>query len=190
MKDSIETGVFRGTGAAINISLGYVPDFVMIANHTDGDKIWMGHPKQRIMPFSGGGTNPTVAGDTIVGATSGARAIVTEVVLDSGSFAGGDAAGWFILDEESKTGTFGSENVYVLGDGGADDATVTVDVTSTQDIDTEVASATGNNGVTAYLGAAGTAAKGFTVGSTIAEDAKLFVFTAGRSSRFVNANSL
>lgn len=32
-------GTVTGTGAAINISVGFVPDYVIIANTTDGDTV-------------------------------------------------------------------------------------------------------------------------------------------------------
>ena len=33
-------GSYTGTGSAINVPIGWVPDFVMIVNVTDGDIIW------------------------------------------------------------------------------------------------------------------------------------------------------
>jgi hypothetical protein len=39
MKQIIKTGVVTGTGAAITISLGFVPDHVRIVNITDGDQV-------------------------------------------------------------------------------------------------------------------------------------------------------
>lgn len=51
-------------------------------------------------------------GDTVTGSTSGATGVVARVVLESGTFAGGDAAGRLILS--STTGTFAaSENLQV-----------------------------------------------------------------------------
>ena len=35
----IQIGYIHGTGAAINVSLGYIPDAVQITNVPDGDKI-------------------------------------------------------------------------------------------------------------------------------------------------------
>lgn len=37
MKGQIKTGTYTGTGAAINVELGFSPDFVMLWNVTDGD---------------------------------------------------------------------------------------------------------------------------------------------------------
>ena len=61
--------------------------------------------------FTSGGTYEIVAGDTITGATSGATATVFDVVLTSGSWAGGDAAGVLWLNGQS--GTFSAENLNV-----------------------------------------------------------------------------
>lgn len=173
------SGEVVGNGAAINVELGYIPDLVIITNATDGDKIHMGYPNRMAIPFSGGGTTEIVAGDLIEGATSGATARVKSVLLYSGTWAGGDAAGFFIIERETLTGTFESENVFV--GSGTDDATVTVNVTHTVDIDTEVASATGNAAISGYVGVDATNAKGFTIGSTIAEEAKLLRWAALRN---------
>jgi hypothetical protein len=50
-------------------------------------------------------------GDTITGSVSGATAVVTRVVIESGSIGSGDASGRFIFS--SQTGTFASENIDV-----------------------------------------------------------------------------
>lgn len=39
MKQIIKTGKVTGTGAAINIPLGFVPDYVKVVNATDADQI-------------------------------------------------------------------------------------------------------------------------------------------------------
>lgn len=170
-----------GNGAAINVELGWIPDLVIVTNVTDGDKITIGYPNRMAIPFSSGGTNEIAAGDVITGATSGATATVAKVLLYSGTWAGGDAAGFFIIERDSLTGTFGSENVFGEAAGATNDATVTANVTHSVDIDTEVAGATGNAAISGYAGSAGSAAKGFTIGSTVAEEAKLLRWTAFRN---------
>jgi len=195
MFPNTEMRILRGTGAAINVELGYIPDWAMVVNHTDGDKIHIGFPSMSIIPFTSGSL-ALVQGDQIKGATSGATARVVQQILDSGTYAGGDAAGWIIIDIETKSGTFQTENVYNNSDStaGTDDASITVDVTSTIDVDTEVAGATGNAAITAYLGSSASAAKGVTIGSTISEDAKLLMCVFARSgpgvTGQVGANSL
>jgi hypothetical protein len=52
---------------------------------------------QYTLSFDSGGTAEIVSGDTIVGETSGAEGLVISVSLDSGSWAGGNAAGTLTL---------------------------------------------------------------------------------------------
>lgn len=40
MKGNIKIGEYTGTGAAINVSCGFEPDYVRIWNATDGDTCW------------------------------------------------------------------------------------------------------------------------------------------------------
>jgi hypothetical protein len=187
MQSNIATGYIRGTGAAVNVSIGFVPDMVRVMNLTDGDlwtEAYLGGGRS-IMPFSSGGTNAIAALDYIKGATSGARAQVLGVILDSGSFAGGDAAGWLLLDHRNKSGTFQSENIVHCDSRGntlnseTDNATVTVDVQANNASAAAVATATGNSAITAYYGSS-SASDGFTLGSTVSEDAKLIFYIAHR----------
>lgn len=181
MKGQIKVGYVVGTGAAQNVSLGWVPDYVKLVNLTDGDKVTEAFLTQT-MAFSSGGTTEITAGSVIKGATSNATAVVRQVLLASGTWAGGDAAGFFIL--ENVSGTFASEAVYIYNDStsGADDATGAAVVTPNIDYDTEVASATGNAAISRYAGST-TAAVGFTIGSTISEDNDLLGYFAVRSDQ-------
>lgn len=43
MLPNFRSGVVTGTGAAINVSLGWVPDLVVVTNYTDGDQIDLWH---------------------------------------------------------------------------------------------------------------------------------------------------
>lgn len=63
------------------------------------------------LAFTSGGTYVIAEGDTITGATGGATAVITRVVLTSGSWANGDAAGTLIF--ASQTGTYQAENLNV-----------------------------------------------------------------------------
>lgn len=182
----IATGYQVGNGAAINVELGWIPDTVEIWNLTDGDradKAFLGGGK-KIMPFSGGGTSEIEVGDTITGATSGATAKVVEILLYSGSWSGGDAAGFFVVRD--LDGTFGSENVKLPG--GTDDATVTAAVNHSFSIidsgsgATDIAATTGNGAIAAYEGTSAGYKQGFTIGSTIAEEAKLLYYVAMRGA--------
>lgn len=40
MANNVEIGSYTGTGAAINIELGFVPEYVRVVNTTDGDAAW------------------------------------------------------------------------------------------------------------------------------------------------------
>lgn len=72
---------------------------------------WVNVPLGKELSFTSGGTTEIAEGDTITGATSGATATVKRVVLTSGTWAGGTAAGKFII--HTQTGTFQAENLNV-----------------------------------------------------------------------------
>ena len=64
------------------------------------------------LEFDSGGTTVIAVGDTITGATSEATGVVAHVILDSGTWAGGDADGKLFLS--SVSGTFeNNENLDV-----------------------------------------------------------------------------
>ncbi len=79
--------------------------------HVKSASGWTAVSLGREVSFTSGGTYTMVAGDTITGATSGATAVLTKVILVSGTFAGGDAAGRLFF--ASQTGTFQAENLNV-----------------------------------------------------------------------------
>lgn len=178
---SVRTGLLLGTGAAVNISLGWVPKRIDLVNLTDGDILTIGYTDKMIAFTSGGVAAQPAAGAYITGITSGARAKIRDVLLVSGTFAGGDAAGWFIADAEDVTGTFQSENVTFTGSASAaDDATVVAQVEHGIKIDTAAASVVTTSGLLAYVGSA-TTSKGFTIGSVVNESGKLLRWTAFRN---------
>ena len=184
MKGQPVIGVTVGNGAALNIELGFVPECVHLYNATDGTPYTIAYLNW-VVPFSGGGTTEITAGSTIEGATSSATAVVKQVLLYSGTWAGGDAAGFFELVEGSLVGTFGSENVYISSDttSGIDDATVTVNVVHNVAVAAAAAGATGNSAISRYEGTAAGFAKGFTIGSSLATEAKLLRYAAYRSDQ-------
>ncbi len=179
--ESFKSGIVVGNGAAINVETGWIPDRVELYNCTDGTIFTVGFPNLMVIPFSGGGVNELSVGDTITGATSGATAILKQVLLYSGTWAGGDAAGFFTAARDDIVGTFGSENVVGEVAAATDDATVTVQVTHGYDSDTEIAAA--NTDLIAYVGVAGSNAKGFTIASGKATEAKLLRWSAWRDDR-------
>lgn len=185
--DGFKCGWEVGTGSAINVQVGFIPDRVEIINVTDGDRIDI-YTRGRAMAFTSGGTNTIAAGSVLTGATSGATLRVRQVLLASGTWAGGDAAGFFIADEEDVSGTFTSENVYIssgvnlANPVGTNDATVTVDTDYEVVITTAVASGTPSGTITAYAGSQSSGyAKGFTIGATTSESGKLLRWFAQRA---------
>jgi len=181
--ESFKSGEVVGNGAAINVELGWIPDRVEVYNATDGDVFTVGFCNRLVIPFSGGGTNVLAAGDTITGATSGATAVIESVLLYSGTWAGGDAAGFFVAERDNIVGTFQSENVVGEAAAATDDATVTVQVEHGYNSDTEIASVTTTSALLGYVGASGSNSKGFTIGSVVAEEAKLLRWCAWRNDR-------
>lgn len=72
---------------------------------------WTAVALGRELSFTSGGIYVIAEGNTITGATSGATAVITRVLLETGSWAAGTAAGRLIF--ASDTGTFQSENLNV-----------------------------------------------------------------------------
>lgn len=180
----VATGFIRGTNAAINVELGWIPDFVQIINLTDGDKIHM-NALATVLLFTSGGVDEIKAGAKLHGNTSDATATIRQVILDSGTWAGGDAAGWFILDPTTQVDNFDAAETAYREDVDSDgDDKVTLTAAEDQDgldIDTEVAATTtAATNIAAYIGARESNAKGFTIGATISEDTKLLFYVAFR----------
>lgn len=170
-------GFIHGTGAALNISIGFIPDVVDVINWTDGDLITKGILAE-VVAFTSGSL-AIKAGDTITGLTNtNVVGVVDQVILDSGSWAGGDAAGWLVFKSRAIVGTFGSENAEV-NDSGNNDLTVAAQVQKGVAIAAAVASATGNAAITAYRGDAdNNYPVGFTIGSTVSANGDLLFWEA------------
>ena len=89
---------------------------------------WVNVPLGEELAFTSGGTTEITEGqvlDGLVGGTPG-QATITRVMLESGTWLGGDAAGKFIM--ASHTGTFEAGGVQVSGSG--DLATITGNATA------------------------------------------------------------
>jgi len=163
-----------GTGAAIDVPLGGIPLTAELHNVEDGDRIDTFF-RGKVIAFTSAGTFEIKKGMKIQGATSGATALIRDVLVKSGTFAAGDAAGVFIIDhiDSNNVGTFGSENVFVPGNSassGSNDATVVVAANiSGEAITTAVAQGTV---LTAYVGNQSNA-PGITIGTTGSENDKL-----------------
>lgn len=84
------------------------------------------------LAFTLGGANAVEfkVGDTIYGSTSDGAAVITDIRLTSGTWAGGDAAGTLCL--KTQTGTFQSEKINNVGAADVtDNGTITGDSTKT-----------------------------------------------------------
>ena len=182
MDGDFKCGFLMGNGAAINVSLGWIPDFVRVVNLTDGDETHEG-TCQKIFTFTSGGTATPVAGDVLVGATSGATVKIREMLtLSSGTFAGGDAAGSFIARVDECVGIItDTENMYIQGGTSTNDLTLTTGFPKqyTTKIAAAVADETTDT-ITAYVGST-TESKGFTIAAGIAEEAKVLAYQAYRN---------
>lgn len=180
---SVRTGFLVGAGAAVNVSLGWIPKRVDVHNITDGSVALTGFPAKLIQFNTAGPAVPT-AGMKILGATSGATARIKDIFLVSGTYAGSNGAGYFVCDPEEIVGTFGTENVsYSTSAAVIADAAVVVQVDELGQYTTgsagPVLSTAATTGLVAYAGDS-THAKGFTIGSTIAASAKRLRWTAFR----------
>jgi len=74
---------------------------------------WVAQTLGRSIAFTSGGTTEITEDTVLEGDNSGATATVKRVILTSGSWAGGDAAGRMILT--SQSGTFQAENLDIQG---------------------------------------------------------------------------
>jgi hypothetical protein len=93
----------------------------------ESDTGWQAVPLGFEIPFNTG-TNVVSEGETITGLTSGATALVTRVILESGSWSSGDAEGRLILS--NLTGEFETaELLQVSGSSKATSATAQTEIT-------------------------------------------------------------
>lgn len=72
---------------------------------------WVQVSLGREVAFTSGGPTEPIEGQTVTGATSTATGVIGRVIVTSGTWAGGDAAGRLIL--KSQTGAFQSENINI-----------------------------------------------------------------------------
>lgn len=96
MQPTIRTGSYVGDAAAQNIELGFVPDYVLVWNETDGDTKWEW--------FSG--MTDTHALQSINNGTTQFSRITADGISAYPGTEGGDAAGFSVgtaLSENTKT---------------------------------------------------------------------------------------
>ena len=187
-----------GTGAAVTVALGFIPDWVRITNITDDDIIHEG-PLERVLAFDGGGGGGRElrGGQRIQGSTADKpTALIRDVVVTSGTWAGGNAAGFIILDLDEKPGAFeNDENLAVatqvgnrlIGEHTFEGNYATVNGVGPSAIALEHGSSghakgATNDTIAAAYGTAGSASKGITFGVGVSESGKLLAVHAWRES--------
>ena len=181
-----------GTGAVLNVELGFIPDYVKVVNVSDRDAIYEG-PLNPVLAFTSGGTEELKGGMIIVQSDApGTYAVVKDVIVQSGTWAAGNAAGYIVLENDGAAGTFGNSKVLavaparqnpLMAPGGASGDFATTGTTAYVDTDVKIAAAVGpkanaNEAISAYAGTIADApdtgtAKGVTLGSAISENDKL-----------------
>jgi hypothetical protein len=75
------------------------------------------------LAFDGGGTTALTVGELITGGTSGATGLITSIVLSSGTWAGGDAAGSVTLRKRNNIAFQNNDVLTGSTSGGTADAT-------------------------------------------------------------------
>jgi len=177
-----------GTGAALNVELGFIPSFVEIWNE-DRDVLWQA-PLNTMIAFDGGGNTSDSSIELTPGmeiAETGdgdAYGVIEDIFLTSGSWAGGNAAGVIVLSLEGQGGTW-TDNA-VIGVRAQKGAPATGDYATVNGaakgnvtkIDTQVRASAANETVVPYRGASGEEALGITIGSVISEDNKILIVRA------------
>lgn len=195
------SGITVATAGPDNVEVGFIPDIVKLWKFNGtvpAVNVWI---RAKFCAFTSGGTYEIKAGDVIQGATSKlVRAEVRRVVVTSGSWAAGDAAGFLIWQDWNQNGNFGSENVDLLasgstvahggGVGTANVATVTAQTelgnfalsgaaTPAESTFTYVTPA---NGIQPYSGSAGSTSEGFTITATLATAGDIWFWEASRGT--------
>lgn len=100
---------FNNTVYAWRDNVGQTKGIMYKSSATGWQEVNLGHR----LPFTTGGTTAILPGNTVVGGTAGASAVVRKVVMTSGSWAAGSAAGYLILD--FPTGEFRDERLKIGG---------------------------------------------------------------------------
>lgn len=180
----MKSGVIKGAGAAVNIDCGFIPNLVMLNNARGSAEtltVWDGYS---VLGFDSG-SEEILAGDMLQDASASGTFEVVSVTLLTGSWAGGDAAGF--MEIVGDTGTITNNNelnrvaanppgpVRTAASGVAtiDGSVVPFDI----DIDTEVGTPA-SRFVVPYRGVAGTTAKGFTIAAGAAVSGEYVRWTA------------
>jgi len=189
-------GNVYGTGAVIYLDCGFVPDVITVYNATDGDEFDKAFLRKRFIPFTSGGVQEPKAGDELTGDTTHARVVIEQVLKVSGTWAGGDAAGFFVVDVlNHKKGNvysnFGSENVSLVARHSVPNAnanqsnvaTVTAGVAKGFNSAAAVAGVDNSNDIDPWLGDDTNNFLGAKLGTDVSENGKLLIWEAESLSR-------
>lgn len=194
-------GLHVATAGPDNIQVGFIPDVVKLSKMNGTIPVQNTWIRMKVCAFTSGGTYELQAGDIIQGATAkGVRAEVRKVALTSGTWAGGDAAGFLFWQDWNQNGTFGSENVDLMNSGSTVDggggvltanvATVTAQTELGNYVLTGHATPTSSsfefvtpaNGIQPYSGSDGANSEGFTITATLASAGDIWYWEALRGT--------
>tara|TARA_B100002003_G_scaffold184400_2_gene172746 strand:+ start:2355 stop:2912 length:558 start_codon:yes stop_codon:yes gene_type:complete len=168
-KGHFASGVILGAGAAVNVSCGFIPDLVILNNANGATETVTIGGGFAVVKFDSGSTE-IVVGDKLVDESAAGTFYVKSVTVTSGTWAGGDAAGWMEIYFVSGTVTNNNTLGIVKREGRAavtNAATVDGSILYPNvDIDTEVGAASAF--VLPYAGVAATTPRGFTIGASAA----------------------
>ncbi len=188
----MRTGMIHGTGADINVEIGFVPEYVRILNLTDGTELTEAFLDQAI-PFTSASATTLRAGvwlKMLSTSTTIATIRVKKVILEAGTLAGADATGWIIVTPGDISGTItAGETAQVYESNPFDAAAGTNDITLTTAQVTlghhtitsagPIQQVIATTGISAYVGDATNGyRKGFTVGNELAHNAVLLGYLA------------
>jgi hypothetical protein len=103
------TAIKTGLNATAKVFFSQMNDYCIFGNGVNAPQKY--HGSYRFLQFTSGGTYEPQIDDTLTGHTGAATAIIVAIKVTSGTWAGGDAAGEFIV--KTQTGTFEAEDLDV-----------------------------------------------------------------------------
>ena len=177
-------GFIVGNGAARNIELGFVPSRVKITN-LSGRATYEASLAE-VIGFDSG-SSEIKAGMRLDAADEGWRGTVRQVILASGSWDGGNAAGWIVFEAgtlEGRANIADNDTIYSSDQadlaGSTDVATVNGAGLLAQGVgrpgDGNAVSASAE--ITPYYGTHASMAKGFSIAAAISVDNNLLQYQA------------
>jgi len=184
-------GFLIGTGAARNVALGFVPSWVRIYD-IGGTTIWEG-PVAEAVAFDNNGTadadaREIVAGMRLDAADDGWSGTVKQVILASGGWDTGNAAGWIVFEAGTLEGAANladNDEIHASDQADLKGAATGFNLTGAglvrlgAKVSTAVAaSAADGDDITPYYGSHAAEARGFTIGATISTDNDLLGYQA------------